>query len=164
MATFLFACPFLRGDTSAPFPDRIPSLLKISSSHDMGSTAEVSLANGVVTYRLVTGGSHVVKEIAVRPTLEQWSAFIRQLNDAKVYQWEPVYKGPLLAMDGGFYWSVEIQFEERHFGSSGNTAYPPDGDLRNPGTKSGHAAFDLFNEAVSHLIGHDYPHSESDLP
>ena len=122
----------------------------------MGGSAEVELKDRKVSYKVssITEGE---KSGFVEPTIEQWAKFISELNAAKVYRWDEHYKGVRMADDGGFYWSFEIQLGERHFASDGNTGVPEVGDEKSANDPRLHLSYDRFNQAVSHLIGHDFP-------
>jgi hypothetical protein len=152
-----FAAVSTTGSASPiPFPDLVPAVLKISYSHDMWGVAEVELQDRKVIYKFssITEGK---KSGFVKPTIEEWSKFIAELNAAKVYKWDDHYKGLRMADDGGFYWSVELQLGERRFISDGNTAFPTDGDLKSANDPKNYVSYEKFNQAVSRLIGHDFP-------
>jgi hypothetical protein len=146
----------------SPFRDVVPAALNISYAHEMGYSADVVLANRKVTYRLFDGSAQV-KTITVEPTLNQWSTFVHDLNSARVFAWNGHYAAPELARDGGYFWSFEIQLDNRHFGTDGRCCFPPNDDLLPSKDVWGSIPFSSMAAAVSRLVGHEFPFGDADV-
>ena len=77
-------------------------------------------------------------KVAIEPTIKQWKAFRRSLDNLDVWNWRQDYQPESVICDGTS-WSLDLGWGERHIQSSGSNSYPPN---------LGH-----FLSAVRRLIG-----------
>jgi hypothetical protein len=140
-----------------PFPETVPSTFRITYDHDMGVKASVEFKDGRLLYQ--RWGTEGNQTMARRPTLEQWAQFFREINSAKVYKWSDHYaKTVAMPRDGDSHWSVDLQTSDVILHSDGTSAFPLDGDLTEAQRgNSRNKSFDLMLEAVSHLLGQNFP-------
>jgi hypothetical protein len=139
-----------------PFPETVPALFKVEFDAEMWGVVTLEFKDGRLIYQRQGIGGNLTT--AVRPTLDQWARFFREINAAKVYKWSDHYSSPETARDAGFHWSIDLQAADTGFHSNGSCEYPLDGDLTEEERGSSkHKSYDLFMEAVSHLIGRGFP-------
>jgi hypothetical protein len=133
-----------------PFPPAHFTNLYIERD-DKGASVVVQSTGDAVIYK-VTLGNKVLENITVRPSADDWFAFIKGLNDAKVYKWAPKYYYP----GQGPTWVVDLVMDDRKFYSEGTNEYPMNGDESQPQANpaSGPSIpFQLFWQAALGLAG-----------
>lgn len=62
------------------------------------------------------------------PSPEEWAAFRRALDSARVWEWAPEYPDP--GVLDGIGWSIEIEWGPHRITSFGSNAFPSDDDVR----------------------------------
>jgi hypothetical protein len=103
-------------------PAEKPSSLDLRIGGYMGTSYSVVLKRGVLHH--VTYGPEYVagKECSVRPTEEQWAAFLEALDSLRVWSWDERYQSS--TMLDGTSWKVEITWEDKTIRSSGSNSFP----------------------------------------
>jgi hypothetical protein len=115
----------------------------------MGYTYQVQLQDGLLQYARF-GGGHKPTHARVRPTMEQWREFRRELDAIDVWRWRAQYSTPG-ALDGT-QWSLDVTYPDRALRTHGNNDYP--GAIPHPsGAPSGSKAFTRYLKAVQRLVG-----------
>ena len=105
--------------------------------------------DGVLQYATF-GRGHQAEHAVVRPTLEQWREFRRELDAIGVWRWRAEYSAPGVA--DGTQWSLDVAYPDRTIRSQGSNNYPgsaPDSF----GVSSGSKAFTRYLKAVQRLLG-----------
>lgn len=140
----LYPASLIAGEKSA-----IPQQFHARIGGFMGNTYEVQLQDGSLQYTK-SGRGHKPQHFRVRPTMEQWRDFRRELDAIGVWQWRPQYSTPGVA--DGTQWSLEVTYPDRTIRSQGNNDYP--GAASDPsGVPSGSKAFSRYLKAVQRLVG-----------
>ena len=114
-----------------------------------GPTYEVQLQDGHLEYARFDGG-HNSRHVRVRPTLEQWTEFRRELDAIKIWRWRAEYVN--LRVADGTQWSLDVAFPDRAIKTQGSNEYPgtmPDSS----GVSSASEAFTRYLKAVQRLLG-----------
>jgi hypothetical protein len=133
-----------------PFPPAHFTNLYLEKD-DKGTITSVQLSGENVIYK-VTAGTQVLENITVHPSGDDWFAFIKGLNAAKVYKWAPDYTYP----GQGVTWIIDLGFEDRKLTSGGTNDYPKDGaeDQPQADPKAGPSVpFQVFWQAALALVG-----------
>ena len=145
IAVALLCSPsLLVGETSA-----IPQQFHARVGGFMGYTYEVQLHDGRLQYARL-GGGHKPQRARVRPTMEQWKDFRRELDAIDVWRWRSQYSTP--GVSDGTQWSVDVAYPDRAVRTRGNNDYP--GATPGPsGVPSGSKTFNRYLKAVQRLLG-----------
>jgi hypothetical protein len=115
----------------------------------MGYTYEVQLQEGGLQYTRL-GGGQKPRHVRVRPTIEQWREFRRELDGIGVWRWRAHYSSP--GVSDGTQWTLDVVYPDRAVSAQGNNDYPaatPDAS----GVSSGSKAFTRYLKAVQRLLG-----------
>ena len=109
---------------------------------------------GGPSYSIEWTGAHVIYErweydertawAKTVPTDRDWARFFAKCDELGVWGWQQVYDSS--AVDGTS-WEIEIESEFASVHSSGNQAFPPDGDSEVS------QEFTVFCRALSNLAG-----------
>lgn len=144
VAGLLGAPSLIAGETKA-----IPERFHTRIGGFMGHTYEVQLQDNRLQYS-TSGGGDKSRQVWVRPTMEQWREFGRELDAIGVWRWRAQYSKP--GVNDDTQWSIEVTYPDRAIKSDGNNAYPgaaPD----SAGVPSGSKAFARYLKAVQRLLG-----------
>ena len=145
MAAVLLGSPSLfAGETNA-----MPQRFHTRVGGFMGRTYEVQLEDGVLQYETF-GRGHQAEHTVVRPTLDQWREFRRELDAIGVWRWRAQYETPGVA--DGTQWSLDVAYPDKAVSSQGSNNYP--GAKADPiGVPSGSKEFTRYLKAVQRLLG-----------
>jgi hypothetical protein len=146
LATTVLLCvpSLIAGETNV-----IPQRFHARIGGFMGQTYEVQLQDGSLRYEMF-GRGHKSEPAQVRPTMEQWREFRRELDAINVWRWRAEYLTPGVA--DGTQWSLDVAYPDRTIRSQGSNNYPgsaPDSF----GVSSGSKAFTRYLKAVQQLLG-----------
>jgi hypothetical protein len=86
-----------------------------------GPTYEVKLQDGRLEYARLDGDQHS-RCLRVRPTIEQWTEFRRELDAIDIWRWRAQYLNPEVA--DGTQWSLDLAFADRAIKTQGSNEYP----------------------------------------
>jgi hypothetical protein len=92
-----------------------------------------------------------------RPSVEQWQAFRKTLDQVNVWCWEDYYPS-LPDFGGGTSWDLKIAYTDKAIKSGGSNCFP----LRNGkpnyvgSGRKGDATFSKFCRAVTMLVGREF--------
>ena len=143
-AVLLLASPALfAGETSA-----IPQRFHARIGGFMGSTYEVQLEDGWIEYTR-SGGGEKPRHSRVRPTMEQWGEFRRELDAIGVWRWRAQYANPGVA--DGTQWLLDVAYPDKAIISSGSNDYPGT-TADSSGVPYGSKAFNRYLKAVQRLV------------
>lgn len=132
------------GETSA-----IPQRFNARVGGFMGYSYEVQLQDGRIQYSRF-GGGHKSKHVRMRPTIEQWRQFRRELDAIGVWRWRAQYSTP--GVSDGTQWSLDITYPDRAVRTQGNNDYP--GATPDPfGVPSANKTFTRYLKAIQRLLG-----------
>ena len=115
----------------------------------LGYTYQVQLQDGLLQYARF-GGGHKPTHARVRPTMEQWTEFRRELDAIDIWRWRAQYVN--LGVTDGTQWSLDVAFRDRAIKTQGSNEYPgtmPDFS----GGPSASEAFTRYLKAVQRLVG-----------
>ncbi len=135
--------------TAEPFPPARFTSLYIERDENGTSTA-IQLDGDAVIFKSANGKD--VQAVTAHPSDDDWLAFIKGLNDAKVYAWAPQYYYP----GQGETWVIDLSMDDRKLVSGGTNEYPLAGNESQPqaNPKSGPSVpFQVFWQAVLKLAG-----------
>jgi len=134
----------IAGDT-----DPIPQRFHVRIGGFMGRSYEVQLQDGSLRY--TTFGRGLSSEpVEIRPTMEQWREFRRELDAIGVWRWRAEYSAPGVA--DGTQWSLDVAYADRAVKTKGSHHYP-EGNPDSFGVSSGSKAFTRYLKAVQQLLG-----------
>jgi hypothetical protein len=129
--------------------DAIPQRFHVRIGGFMGHTYEVQLQDGCLKYETF-GRGHQAEPAVVRPTLEQWKEFRRELDAIGVWRWQAQYEKP--GVVDGTQWSLEVSYPDQAVKTQGSNNYP--GDTPDSlGVPSGGKAFTRYLKAIQRLLG-----------
>lgn len=115
----------------------------------MGCSYEVQLQDGGLDYTRV-GGGQKPEHASVRPTIEQWREFRRELNAIGVWRWRAQYSRP--GVSDGTQWTLDVIYPDKAIRAQGNNDFP--GATQDPsGIPSGSKIFTRYLKAVQRLLG-----------
>lgn len=77
----------------------------------------------------------------IKPTLEQWDAFYKVINEHKVWRWKKSYVPKITPMDGTS-WGVTLTVGDKHINSSGYAESP--------------VGYGAFTNALAQLLGQEF--------
>jgi hypothetical protein len=130
-------------------PNAIPQRFHARVGGFNGFTYEVQLQDGRLEYAR-SGGGQKSRRASVRPTMEQWRKFRRELDAIGIWRWRAQYVNP--GVTDGTQWSLEVAYPDRALKTQGSNDYP--GDAPNPsGVPSASKAFARYLKAVQRLVG-----------
>jgi hypothetical protein len=109
--------------TPQPADAPIPSTLDTFISGAMGDSFHVTWDGSTLTHQHLGPFYALGSTLGLRPSLRQWVAFGRVLDDSGVWEWEDSYRD-LGVMDGTG-WSFTAGYADRRVESKGSNAYPP---------------------------------------
>ncbi len=115
----LLGCRDVAPDVTGPTEADVPTRFRALIGGFLGPTYLVELNNGGLDYAAITEQREVVRII---PSVEQWSAFRKSLEELKVWQWRTNYSNP--NVKDGTDWSLEIQYSDRSNHIAGANSYP----------------------------------------
>lgn len=145
MATVLLCSASLKaGETNA-----IPQRFHIRIGGFKGLTYEVQLQDGRLEYSKLDGGQNS-RRVRVRPTMEQWREFRRELDAIGIWRWRAQYLD--FRVVDGTQWSLDVAYPDRAIKTQGSNEYPgttPDFS----GVPSASEAFTRYLKAVQRLVG-----------
>lgn len=145
MAAALLCSPSLLASETSAIPQRFHARV----GGFMGYTYEVQLQDGRLQYARF-GGGHKSQHARVRPTMEQWREFRRELDAIDVWRWRLQYSTP--GVSDGTQWSLDVTYPDTAVRTHGNNDYP--GATPDPsGVPSGSKAFSRYLKAVQRLLG-----------
>jgi len=148
LATFLLlaAVPLM----SAVEPTPIPERFNASIGGFLGSSYQLELHDGVLTYTTFDGGHRNPKRTIVAPTVASWREFRRTLDDLQVWQWRAAY--PTHGTADGTQWSLDVAYADHTIKTHGDNSYPDSAGQPN-GRPEPTEAFRRYLEAVKKLTG-----------
>ncbi len=145
VTTGLFCSASLNADDVNAIPERFHA--RIGGFN--GATYEVQLEDRSLDYGKSRGGQKS-EHSRVRPTIEQWTEFRRELDAIEIWRWRARYVNP--GVVDGTQWSLDVAFHDRAIKTQGSNEYPgtkPD----SPGLPSASEAFRRYLKAVQRLVG-----------
>jgi hypothetical protein len=144
LATVLLCSPSLATETNA-----IPQRFHARIGGFMGFTYDVQLQDGRLEY-VRSGGGQNSWRARVRPTMQQWREFRRELDSIGIWRWRAQYLNPGVA--DGTQWSLDVAYPNQVIKTEGSNDYP--GSTPNPsGVPSESKVFTRYLEAVQRLVG-----------
>ena len=149
MARCLFIAAFAIAITAVASA-QVPSRFSTAIDNFGGHSYSVELRDGKLVYS-DTSAKSAAEPITIIPSLEQWHAFRRALDEIGVWVWHQTYMPNEIIVDGTS-WSFSVRYPDRSLLTSGGNCYPdahgePTGvPLRTP-------AFRQFEAAVEALLG-----------
>jgi hypothetical protein len=107
--------------------------------------------NGLTYYRFtVFNGREVTESKTIRPSKEQWQAFMQKIDGLGVWDWSPDYPNPGILDPRK--WEINIAAGNRWISSRGEGHYPQNGCPDERGRRTSKVFAD-FLSAVQELIG-----------
>ena len=146
MLLLLTAFSVISADEPSPVPTRFSAYI----GGVMGTSYNVDLHDGVLTYTTFGGGRSNPRQIAITPTAAQWREFRQALDDLKVWQWRAEY--PANGTVDGTQWSLDVAFADHALKIHGDNSYP-DVTGKPNGRPEPTVAFRRYLAAVQKLIG-----------
>jgi hypothetical protein len=144
-ATVLLCVPSLNASEVNAVPQRFHSRI----GGFLGFTYELELRDGSLDYRK-SGRGQKSEHVRVRPTMDQWTEFRRELDALDVWRWRAQYVNP--GVVDGTQWSLDVAYHDRAIKTQGSNEYPgttPDSS----GVPSASEAFTRYLKAVQRLVG-----------
>lgn len=118
----------------------------------MGPSYRVELDDGVLVYTRMDSGYEEAEVVELQPSDEEWSAFLKALDEIGVWSWEEQYRDSEVC--DGTHWSFRIEVDGRRLETSGSNDYPGLSIIEaQEKNEEPHAPFRAFEEAVRELIG-----------
>lgn len=145
MAAVLLCSASLKASETNAIPQRFHT--RIGGFN--GFTYEVRLQDGRLEYER-SGGSNNSRHVRVRPTMEQWREFRRELDAIGIWRWRAQYINP--GVTDGTQWSLDVAYPDRAIKTEGSNDYPGATPVPS-GVPSASKAFTRYLKAVQRLVG-----------
>ncbi|MDR3405497.1 MAG: hypothetical protein P4L99_23580 [Chthoniobacter sp.] len=143
---FLAAVPLMSAVEPTPIPERFNAYI----GGFLGSSYQLELHDGVLTYTKFEGGHNNPKRTTVTPTAESWRDFRKTLDDLKVWRWRVTY--PSNGTSDGTQWSLDVAYADHTIKTHGDNSYPDSVGKPN-GQPEPTEAFKRYLDAVKKLTG-----------
>jgi hypothetical protein len=143
-ATVLLCSPSVNASEISAIPQRFHTRI----GGFLGFTYELQLRDGSLDYRK-SGGGQNSEHSSVRPTVEQWTEFRRELDAIEIWRWRAQYSNPRVV--DGTQWSLDVAYHDRAIKSQGSNEYP--GSTPGDGGPSASEVFTRYLKAVQRLVG-----------
>jgi hypothetical protein len=117
-----------------------------------GFSYSVELRGKDLRYSAVRAPSKPNVERVVTPTKEQWEAFWKEVEKAKVWEWSGNYYNH--DVTDGTIWLVEISYRGRSIKVNGSNSYPSEGDVSKSNRSPEYSPpFETLLQGVRNLLG-----------
>jgi hypothetical protein len=117
-----------------------------------GAVYSVELRGKNLHYSAIKSGSAPNVEKVVTPTEEQWEAFWKEAENARLWNWSDKYYN--YKVQDGTHWLVEISHQGRSIKSDGANSYPSEDDVSKPSRSPEYSRpFITLMHGVRNLLG-----------
>jgi hypothetical protein len=117
-----------------------------------GAVYSVELRGKNLHYSVIKSGSDLNVEKVITPTREQWEAFWKEAENARLWSWSDKYYN--YNVHDGTHWLVEISYQGRSIKSSGANSYPSEDAVSKPSPSPEYSRpFITLLQGVRNLLG-----------